>query len=202
MIKDFLLKNRANIIIFLTIAILLLCIAILWKSGIVSLSALKEQKDSISAIQSILTIIFLIFGAVASYYRFFRGRTFSTRAELELDVSIHKCKDQFYLHAISLTAKNVGTISIWNPKPKIQVQIHSQNDKEKIRVISDWWEEDSSDVATEMVTLIDSGETVTFFAHQEIPLESYAVTYLASMSCDSGDIWHTAKTISNENIKA
>ena len=166
-----------------------------WKHQLVSLSWFKDNKDALAALNSIVTVFLLIAGGLFSDYRFFRGRTLSSRAELAIAVSVHETPEQFLLHAILLTAKNVGSGTIWEPKPTIHVQIHGPSDKVVTRRITDWWEEDEDEDGTAPV--IEAGETVSFFAHQRIPKDAWAVTYRTSLAADSGDIWFVAKTVSN-----
>jgi hypothetical protein len=173
-----------------------------WKYRIVSVDWLKEQKDALSALSSIITMLILLAGSVFSYYRFFRGRTLSLRLEIGIDVSVHKTTKPFFIHAITVIAKNVGSSTIWNPTPHVTVHIHGPDTIAQEREITGWWEEPIIEDRKLLAPVIDSGETVTFFAHQEIPADAWAVTYTASLRTDNGDSWFAAKTISNkENSK-
>ncbi len=144
---------------------------------------LAKQKDALTALNSIVTMLILIAGSIFSYYRFFRGRTLSLRSELSLDVSVHQTPEQYFIHAIALTAKNVWGSTIWNPKPSIVMHIHGPKDVEQHKVINNWWEEPGNeDQKTAIV--IDPAETVGFFARQDIPATVWAVTYMASLQAD------------------
>jgi len=124
-----------------------------------------KKKDALAASNSIITMTILIIGAVFSYYRFFKGRTLSLRVDLVLSVTIHSTQEQYLIHAITLTAKNVGNSTIWYPTPQITVRIHGPKRKEEIRNVDDWWELNEN---PHLAPIIDAGETVFFFTHQLI----------------------------------
>lgn len=97
-----------------------------WKYKLISVSWLNERKDAFSAVNSITTTTLLIGGGIFSYYKFFKGRILSPKAELSLSISVHlptSCSD-FMLHAIMLTIKNVGSSTVWNPAPLVTIIIH------------------------------------------------------------------------------
>jgi hypothetical protein len=120
------------------------------------------------------------------------------RANLAIDVSVHDVHDpraDFMLRGITLTVKNVGTSTIWTPRAIMKVQIHGIEGDTEAPQISDWGEEHRE--RDDAFSVIESEETVPFFTHQKIPKAAYAVTYRAQLLCDSGDIWYSAKTVSN-----
>lgn len=168
-----------------------------WRHGFISANWLKEHKDALSALSSIFTVFILIAGSSFSYFRFFRGRTFSLRADLSINVSVHDSGGDFNLHAITLAAKNVGASTIWNPRPLITIEIHSIANEPVTERIDNWWKEPLDHAQKRTVPLIESTETVMFFAQRRIPKASYAVTYRAQLKADSGDNWYFAKTVSN-----
>ena len=189
-------RHKGAITFALTLLLIALTLANAWKYRIVSAEWFTEQKDALSALNSIVTMLILMAGAVFSYYRFFRGRTLSLRTELNVNVSVHQTPEQYRIHAITLTVKNVGSSTIWNPKPLIALHIHGPKGVAERREITDWWEEEAS--SEHLAPVIDSGETVTFFAQQRIPDGAWAVTYSASLRADQGDVWHVSKTVSNK----
>jgi len=169
-----------------------------WKADVISADWLTKQKDALSALNSIVTMLILVAGSIFSYYRFFRGRTLSLRSELSLEVSVHETSEQHLIHAIALTAKNVGGSTIWNPKPRIIMHIHGPKDVEQHRVITNWWE-GSGNEDQKTAIVIDPAETVGFFAQQNIPDKAWAVTYMVSLQADRGDVWSICKTVSNKS---
>lgn len=194
------LRRHAGPITFvLSLIVLVLALSNAWKHGLVSAVWLANQKDALSALNSIVTMLILVAGAIFSYYRFFKGRTLSLRVELSLEASVHETPQHYRIHAISLSAKNVGSSTVWNPLPTITVQIHGPEGVEETRHITDWSAETGSN--PDMVAVIDAGETVFFFAHQHIPDKAWAVSYFASMRADQGDVWHISRTVSNKEDK-
>lgn len=191
------LRRHAGPVTFvLSLLIIVLALSNAWKHDLVSAGWLAEHKDALEALNSILTMLVLAAGAVFSYYRFFKGRTLSLRVELALEVSVHATPRHYRIHAISLSAKNVGSSTVWNPTPDIAVHLHGPEDVAEIRRISEWSQENGADPG--MVAVIDAGETVFFFAHQHIPDAAWAVTYAASVRADQGDVWHVSRTVSNK----
>ncbi|WP_408596600.1 hypothetical protein [Pseudomonas sp. PLMAX] len=185
-------RNRGAFVFALTLLMVLLGLANAWKHDLVSVQWLREQKDTLAALNSAVTIALLIAGAMFSYYRFFRGRTLSLRLELSIDVSVHETPLDKRLHAITVTAKNVGTSTVWNPHPALQIRIHGPS--EAVWNINEW---QSVDGQTSTLSVIESGEATTFFALKSISKEAWAVTYTASVKADEGDTWFVSKTISN-----
>lgn len=194
-----LLRHRGAITFALTLLLIVLALANAWKYNFVSANWLSNQKDALSALNSLITMMILVAGSAFSYYRFFKGRTLSLRSELTLNVTVHQTPKRYRIHAITLTAKNVGSSTVWNPTPKITVQIHGPEGIEETRHIDDWWEEEAEGADKNLAPVIDAGETVSFFAHQHIPDEAWAVTYLALLRADQGDVWYVSKTISNKD---
>jgi hypothetical protein len=189
-----LLRRSGAITFALTIILIILILANTWKHSLVSVEWLSKEKDALAALNSIATMIIVITGAVFSYYRFFKGRTLSLRMDLALGVTVHSTQEQYLIHAITLTAKNVGNSTIWYPTPKMTVRIHGPKRKEEIRKADDWWDINED---LHLAPVIDAGETVFFFTHQLIPDDAWAVSYSASLRADHGDVWRVFKTISN-----
>ncbi|MEH6436901.1 hypothetical protein [Massilia sp. DD77] len=195
------LRRHAGPITFvLSLSVIVLALSNAWKHELVSSRWLAGQKDALAALNSIVTMLILVAGSIFSYYRFFKGRTLSLRVELSLEASVHQTPEQYRIHAISLSAKNVGSSTVWNPTPQITVQIHGPDGAAETRHITQWSEEAGSEA--NMAAVIDAGEAAFFFAHQHIPDSAWAVTYFASMKADQGDEWHISKTISNKEPKS
>ncbi len=190
-------RHKGALTFALSLLMITLGLANAWKHQLISTDWLNTHKDALSALNSIVALLILIAGSLFSYYRFFRGRTLSLRAELSIDVSVHNTPEQFLLHAVTLTAKNVGSSTIWNPTPHISVRVHGPPGLAEGREITDWWNEDRSEDTGATAPVIEAGETVSFFTHQEIASKAWAVTYFASLRADTGDAWFVSKTVTN-----
>lgn len=191
-------RHKGAIVFALSVLAIALLAANAWKHQILSATWLKSQKDALAALNSIVTLLVFLAASVFSYYRFFRGRTLSLRAELNLDVSVHETPNESNLHAFTLTAKNVGTSTIWNPIPKITAVTHGPNSTEEKRDIVNWFEQHPTDGPKGTAAVIEADETVSFFGRQSVLKSAWAVTYTASVTADSGDTWFASKTISNK----
>jgi hypothetical protein len=101
-------RHKGAVVFGLTLLVITLLFADAWKYGIVSADWLGKRKDALSSLSSIITMLILLAGSTFSYYRFFRGKTLSLRLELSVDVSIHETPHATLLHAITVTAENVG----------------------------------------------------------------------------------------------
>ncbi len=187
-------RNRGGVIFALTVFVMILGMANALKHGLVSAQWLRDQKDTFSVLNSCVTMIILVIGAGFSYYRFFRGRTLSLRLEVSISVSVHDTPLDDNLHALTITAKNVGTSAVWDPRPVVKLKIHGPPDAESIWIIDEW---ESEEGKGETLAIIESGEAATFFALQSISKRAWAVTYFASVAADQGDVWHISKTFSN-----
>lgn len=63
----------------------ILALALARKVGVLSLDWLKSNKDALAAINSAVSIVAVLVASVLAYYRFFRGRTLATRADLSIE---------------------------------------------------------------------------------------------------------------------
>jgi hypothetical protein len=81
--KKWLTHHRDVVIPALVILATVLVLANLMKYKLLTASVLASNKDALAALSSAVSIIAISAGAVFSYYRFFRGRTFYSRAELK-----------------------------------------------------------------------------------------------------------------------
>jgi|GEM_PF-1939611 len=194
--KAWLTRNRETLIPVLLVGIGALAIANLVKHQFLTASALASNKDALAALNDCVNIVFVTLGAVFSYYRFFRGRTFFSRAEVTLDVSVLPATTETNLHALSLTIKNIGSLAIWDPTPEIQVYRHGAT-KFAREVWDAWREARSTHADPDALSAIESGETASFINEHLVPKTIWAITYIAFVRSQNNDIWKCSKTVSN-----
>jgi len=108
-------RHRESIIPALLTIVAALLLANLVRHGVLSASRLAKNKDALSALQSCVQVVVLVLGAIFSYYRFFRGRTFVARGDLIVTV-ITVNAERASLHGVTLEFKNLGTTTVWRPK--------------------------------------------------------------------------------------
>jgi hypothetical protein len=190
-------RRRGLAIAFLSIAVLVLGVANLIKGGIITWDTLKDRKEGLDAASSVVSILVLTIGAILSYFRFFHGRTFATRAELDLAVCVHSLPDGRMLHAISLSLKNVGGSAIWNPQPVIAITVTDESGHHSVGTINQWVDPLEPTDGAKRVAVVDTGETGRFPTYRIFDAQVWVVTYLASVICDSGDVWKHVHIVRN-----
>jgi len=186
-------RRKGEIYLLLLIVAAALLAANLYKYG--SIAWLAKNKDAIGSLSSIIGCILLLLAGIASYYRFFKGRMFSCRAEIDLSVSIHETPNAYLLHAIHVKLRNVGSVPLWKPRVLLEVHGHGTPDYRVSRSI------ESICVGLEQgINVIDSGESTSFFTHEQIPRNIWVVIYLVTVRVKSGEIWQETMTVSNKEI--
>lgn len=198
--KEWLTRHREIAIPGLVVFAGILVLADLLKYGILTPSVLASNKEALSALNSVVTIIAVVVGGVFSYYRFFRGRTFYSRAELKIVVAIIPTKPGTNMHAVVLEVKNIGTLSIWNPVPVMRVQLYGPNGVED-RVYDSWSEARSPTGEHGTLAVIDSGETASFWTELEVPDAVWVVFYTAFIHSERGEIWKQVSVVKNSSAE-
>jgi hypothetical protein len=190
-------KNREVIIPYLVVLVAGLLLANLIRHGILTASLLSSNKDALAALQSAVQIVFIIVGSIFSYYRFFRGRTFVSRADLSIRVDVIETTQESNLHYVTIEFKNLGTISIWNPTPT--VSIYSFGPEGIAKDVWDKWREAAShNVDEPKYAVVDSGETVYFSTYQNVSKRFWAVEYAAFVSDSDGMTWKRSLMVANK----
>jgi hypothetical protein len=174
-----------------------LALANLVKRDFLTWKMLADHKDGLDAASSAIGILVVTAGAVLSYFRFFHGRTFSTRAELDLVVKVYALPNGRLLHTISLSLKNVGGSAIWNPQPLISILLSDADGSRDAGTIDRWFDPLQTDDGTLRVSVIDTGETGRFPTKMTFDATVWTVTYMASITCDSGDVWKHVHIVCN-----
>jgi hypothetical protein len=191
-------RNKETVIPSLVVAAVTLVMANLLKHRLLGLSQLAANKDALAALNSAVTIVVVLVGSVFSYYRFFRGRTFVTRAELSIDVSVIPATDTFNIHAVIVNLKNIGSASIWEPIPSIRVYEYGPHGMSS-RTWNNWTAATSPLGETSTMSVVDSGETVSFVSHEEVPDSIWAVVYTVFVHSDRGEIWKHCAVVANSS---
>lgn len=195
--RKWLTRNRETIIPLLVVTVVSLIFTILIKHQILTATGLSANKDTLAALNSVLSIMVLTVGGLFSYYRFFRGRTFYARAELDIRVTIIDTPKDFNIYAVTLVIKNIGTLSIWEPVPVIKV--YEQGPKGTHYEVWDKWGESLlPEGEAEMLAVIDSGEIASFINQHRVNKDIWAVSYSAFVKSHSGEVWKQSITVANK----
>ncbi len=196
---DLVRRQSGPLVFALTLLIIGLVMAGLWRRHIVSLTWFKDRKDGIAAVSSVVSTVLLVVGATFTYFRFFRGRTLALRAELQLSATVHPTKEQHLIHAITLKIKNVGGSTIWSPTPLLRLRIFGPEGVSRTSDIefSEVVGSEAHGSATASFSVVETGETVSFFTVAQVPQAAWTVVYKASLAADSGDIWVAYCSVTN-----
>jgi hypothetical protein len=203
MMQRWYVRNRDTIVPLLGVGAIALLLANLIQHGYLTASLLATNKDALSALQSVVQVVVLTAGAIFSYYRFFRGRTFVSRAEINIVVQVLSAGEDQHLHSVIVQFKNLGTVSIWEPLPVVNVQLIGPEG-----VVSETWRnwraarvtdhQNARDLeSTIPLTVVDSGETVTFNTYHEVSKRFWAAEYEVFVKDSDGNIWKRAAMVSN-----
>lgn len=198
-------RNRDTLLPVLVVAAVALLLANAIQHGYLTASLLAKNKDALGALQNVVQVIVLSVGATFSYYRFFRGRTFVSRAEIEIHVEVFDATEKINIHSVIIEFKNLGTISIWDPVPQVAANLIGPDgvDSETWRN----WEharsmnaENRSDGrrTRPLFTVVDSGETVTFNTYHEVPTRIWAAEYEVFVRDSDGNVWKRAVMVQNK----
>lgn len=184
------------------VSALTLLVLDLWKYGFLRPKFAADYKDAVDVWSKAASSAILLTGAVLSYFRFFYGRTLSRRADVALAVTSILDPRGDRLHSAIVTVKNVGTVTIWHPKPSIEVRLHCDARPEgspSLQVTVERVQRNPSDWKTS-TSLIEPGESVSYCFLASTPSASWAATFLATVSCDSGDVWSAYATVATDPI--
>jgi hypothetical protein len=176
---------------------IVLVLANLIRHDVLTWETLKQRKDALDAASSVLGILVLGAGSVLSYFRFFHGRTFSTRGEVDLLVEIHSLPTGQLLHLLSLSFKNVGTTAIWDPQPSISAIASTVDRTEEVQDIGYWMDAFVGSDGRLRAPVIDTGETGRFPAQHTFAPEVVTVTYVVTITCETGDVWRHVRIVRN-----
>ncbi len=194
--RQWLTRNREIVFPVLATIVAILILGDLMKYRLLTASVLASNKDSLSALSSAVSIVGISLGAIFSYYRFFRGRTFYSRAELMIDVTVIPQQTRINMHAVIVEVKNIGTLPIWTPVLVLVIVEHGP-DGEKRRVLDSWSTAHSPRGEIGTAPVIDSGETAPFWTDIEVPDSVWAVFYTAFVHSEGGEIWKKVTVVKN-----
>jgi hypothetical protein len=190
-------RHRDTVVPLLVVVVAALLLANLIKHGILTASQLASNRDALAALQSAVQVVFIILGAVFSYYRFFRGRTFVMCADVSIKVEVIQASDEFNLHSLTVEFKNLGTVSIWDPKPNVNVHLIGP-DGVTTEAWKNWREAASPASGPVLYAVVDSGETVSFSTYHRVLKSIWAVEYEAFVSDVAGVTWKRSATVANK----
>lgn len=190
------LRLWATPVLLAVLVVLVLVFA--YKKEALSWEWLRSNKDALAALNSVCTTIVAVVAGVFAYYRFFRGRTLTVRVDLAIAVDVIDSPAGSLLQLACVTAKNIGTTTIWEPRVHLHVVArHVDGRESEFEVKVDEWLE-VSDLPLDKrprISALDSGESAEFSSERSFGPDIWAVTYTAVLTCMSGDAWSTKKIV-------
>lgn len=97
------------------------------QEGYIDGNTFTRNREVIEVVNTFIAIILLVLAAIFSYYRFFRGRTFSLQADISLTVTLHSTAQSNILHVIDVEFVNNGAFPIIEPTAKLLAYRHGIN---------------------------------------------------------------------------
>lgn len=173
-----------------------LAIALAVKMHYISRSELEANKDWLSTGATVVSAGAILVTAVLAYFRFFRGRTFASRAILEVDVTVLTAPHGGSLHTVVTKVSNVGTTPIWNPQVHLEItemecvgSVNSRTLQAAYKLAG------ASPSDRNSINVLDSAETADFACQTMIGQDVWAVTYLVTLRSAGGDAWSTVRAV-------
>ncbi len=184
------------LVVALSITLIVLLVAAAFRLGLISGPRLVENKDLVDVSTKILGSLILSLGAVASYFRFFKGRTLSPRLQIETKVDVLPIVSSRHFHVLSVEVSNVGSVAIWGLEPQVEIRYHGDKAWTE-KDTGHWWTplDPQDDVAR--LRMLDTEESSQFVVQREVPINVWAVTYFTRISLSSGHSWHRVTSASN-----
>ena len=174
-----------------------LLIANLFRYGFVSFAVFANNKDAIDATTTIITTLLIILAAIASYFRFIRGRVFSASAELTIKVDQHQLPSKTSLNVIEVTVKNIGAFAIWEPEIFLFAVLHGIETPSTPEKVATWDGLNDANLE-ERFSVINPNESITHFAFHRVPNIGFASSYIAQLRIPNGATWETVASVSNK----
>ena len=192
-------KKKEIVLFTLIVVIILLAVGLLFKHGIFTVEFLAGNKEFVSVTRDLISLFLLITGGILSYFRFFKGRTFSSRGEINFEVTLLETPKGTYFHVITVKFKNIGNYTIWNPIAKFIIQEYNEFGLQKEQIIEKFHEQNYFQSSEKRYSIVDSGETAFYVISREFDKSIWAVTYVAEVTADNKRTWQNSITIPNKS---
>jgi hypothetical protein len=189
-------RLHSALVVVLSVLVGALLIAVAFRYGVIRASTLVQNKDLIDVGTKLLGTVILAFGAIASYFRFFKGRTLSPRLAINATVEVLPVDVSRTLHVLSVDVKNVGSVAIWGLEPRVEINFRGDQERTE-EDIGNWWTPLEQRDGKRRLHMLDTDESSQFVVHREVPIQYWAVTYFIRIGLSSGHSWHRIVTASN-----
>jgi hypothetical protein len=189
--------RRESYVLILLILFLSFGLGNLFKYQVITNDKLIHNKELVSVLKDIITIIAVVIGAILSYFRFFIGRTFSAKADIEFDVSLIETPEKMIMHVLTVSIVNKGNLTIWQPMAKIGVRQFNSKETKNEDIIERFLEKSYFADNEKREAVVDAGEKAYFMIWREFESTTWAVSYAAEVTSSNGRKWQKTITIAN-----
>jgi hypothetical protein len=194
-------RFRVSALWNLLAVLFLLILAALYTRGL-TLSFLADHKDGFAALNNVVGTAALGIGGVLAYFRFFRGRTFATRANLQVEVEVACSPSGRSLHSIRIEVANVGTTTLVDPTMEITAVRHHINSSTSDAAVEVWRPRLPKDTRKRAFYSVEPGETAVYFAQEPHAPEVWLVSYEVTFSLPNGRTWTDYVAVENKSSNA
>ena len=190
-------RLHSALVVVLSVLVGVLLIAVAFRYGFIRASTLVQNKDLVDVGSKLLGVIVLVFGSIASYFRFFKGRTLSPRLTIGAVVEVFPVDAVRNLHVLSVEVKNVGSVAIWGLEPRVEIHFHGAQPRTE-EEIGNWWTPlEEGTAQKKRLHMLDTDESSQFVVHRDVSTDCWAVTYFTRVGLSSGHSWHRIVTAAN-----
>lgn len=190
-------RPRPALTVALAAIFFFLLLAYLVRLGL-TLDWLRRNKDAISAAGTLVSAGAVLTAGTLAYYRYFKGRVFSTRAEISIASQVTASPDGQYLHSVEILFENIGTVTIWQPTIVLYIMARHRDGATSRAIIEDWNRPEDERSSAAVQGVVDPGETALFFTERLFPEDIWCVRYTATVSSKAGDVWTAIRTVKNQ----
>lgn len=190
--------RRVQLLQILIVVIVVMLIGVVIKQNIITYNLLVCNNTLITTIKDIITILAIIAGAILSYFRFFAGRTFSAKADIQFDVSLIETPQKKIMHVVSVSILNLGSLTIWNPVAKIGIKQFNDTKQNQDLIVEKFHSESYFKDKGRSEPVIDVGEKGYYMIWHEFDTSTWAVTYTVELTSSGGQKWQSSKTVANK----
>jgi len=171
-------------------------IGLLVKKGIISYELLANSKDFVAVVKDVTTILVILLGSVLSYFRFFMGRVFSAKGDVECEVIKIETPHQTIMHCLKFALINKGTLTITEPIGQVVIKEHLQNGEVKVSKVSGLREIAYKEYG--LIDIVDVGEKAFFQTLNEFDNSTWAIEYLIEVKGSTGAVWKNCIIVDNK----
>lgn len=188
-------RNKKFTLILVFFAALIIAVIIMIDTN---WNLVVSKRDIITIIKDVVSAIAILIGGFFAYFKFFKGRTFAPKAEVNIELQLIETPANSILHVIKIHFINKGSTTIWNPTATTGIHRFSKVKEFDYELIHGLKEvsffEDGGKITSYM---IDPGEKNYFSLNHEYDKSIWAVSYDVQVTSKDGTTWKDSITVAN-----